>query len=127
MKATTAAWASIRSKSDNYARAPLAAPLSLKPLCDPATFVAMLRTRAGMDMGWLKDAMCKCNKARVTTEHAMTCPAADLYQMRHNSLLLAMIRLARIFQTHSQPTHRSKCTFLENAITTTINDQATLS
>ena len=96
-------WASIRSNSDNYARAPLTAPLSPKPLCHPATFVAMLRTRAGMDMGWPKDAMCKCNKARVTTEHVMTCPSADLYQMRHNSLLLAMIRLVRSTGATARP------------------------
>ena len=47
--------------------------------------------------------MCKCNKARVTTEHVMTCPSADLYQMRHNSLLLAMIRLVRSTGATARP------------------------
>ena len=48
----------------------------------------MVRMRAEMDMGWPTDAVCKCNKAKDTTEHVMTCPSADMSQMRHSLLFL---------------------------------------
>lgn len=72
-------WASIRSNGDSYANAPLTAPLSPQMLYPPATFVTMLRIRAGLGMGWPTGATCKCNMHRATTEHMMTCAAADVY------------------------------------------------
>jgi hypothetical protein len=40
-------WADMRSCSNKYAHAPFTAPLTPRPLCDDATFVAMLRIRVG--------------------------------------------------------------------------------
>ena len=68
------------------------APRPLTPLCQ-ATFVAMLRMRAGMDMAGLAQGASATRPG--SREHVMTCSSADLYQMRHNLLLLAMIRLVR--------------------------------
>jgi len=88
-------WADMRSCSSKYAHAPFTAPLTPRPLCDDATFVAMLRIRVGLSLGWPTRAMCPCQKEVITTQHAMVCPFTPMYQMRHNALLLVMMELVR--------------------------------
>ena len=88
-------WADMRSCSNKYAHAPFTAPLTPRPLCDDATFVAVLRIRVGLSLGWPAKAMCPCQKELITTRHTMVCPFTPTYQMRHNALLLVMMELVR--------------------------------
>lgn len=89
-------WAHLKSSGDSYATAPLTAPLAPRMPCRPAVFVAMLRMRAGLGMGWPTDATCRCRRrARLTTEHVMKCNAAEVYYTRHSALQKATTALVR--------------------------------
>jgi hypothetical protein len=80
-------WAHLVSSGDNYATAPLTAPLTPEMSCRPAVIVTMLRMRAGLGMGWPTGATCRCRANRFTTAgHVMTCASADPYYTPYSSL-----------------------------------------
>jgi hypothetical protein len=62
---------------------PFTAPFSAKPLCDSASFVAMLRMSAGLNVGWHTSSRCPCQKTALSTRHALLCSYTDLYHIRH--------------------------------------------
>ena len=57
--------------------------------------MAMLRMRAGLDLGWPTNARCSCQKKDISIRHALFCSYTELYQTRHNAPLQALMRLVR--------------------------------